>query len=67
MPRFPGGWFAGSSQPSLPGWPSRRVTSDHVRPPSSLAKTPGISTPAKRRPCAAVRPEIFESFEPSSS
>jgi len=65
MPRLPGGWFAGSFQPSLPGWPSSRLTTDQVRPPSSDRKTPGISAPANRRPCAAVRPETFETLSPS--
>ena len=61
-PRWPGGWFAGSSQSSLPGWPSSVLSSDHVAPPSRLSKMPGASAPASRRPCAAARPETFESF-----
>ena len=66
MPRWPGGWFAGSFQASLPGWPASVLSSDHVVPPSVDSKMPGASTPANRRPCAAVSPEILDSFSPPS-
>ncbi len=39
---------------------SRSATS--VTPPSRLSKMPEASPPASRRPCATVRPEIFESL-----
>jgi hypothetical protein len=68
MPRCPGGWFAGSSQPSLPGWPARVVSGDQVTPPSRLSKIPGISTPVSRRPFLAARFETFDIFlAPSAS
>ena len=38
MPRWPGGWFAGSFQTSLPGWPSSVLRSDHVLPPSRRSR-----------------------------
>jgi hypothetical protein len=67
MPRCPGGWFAGSSHASLPGWPERVVSSDHVSPPSSLAKMPGASTPTRTRPSATASEETFETLRGSSS
>src|SRR5258707_2096544 len=67
MPRWPGGWFAGSFHLSLPGMPSSVERRDHVAPPSVLSKMPGDSAPASRRPCAAVRPETFEILRPALS
>ena len=61
-PRCPGGWFAGSSQTSLPGWPASVESSDHVAPSSRLAKMPGASTPTRTRPFEAASVETFESF-----
>ena len=51
-PRWPGGWLAGSSQPSLPGSPASVESSPHVEPPSRLSKIPGASTPARIRPAS---------------
>ena len=62
MPRWPGGWFAGSSQPSLPGWPASVVSSDQVSPPSRLSKTPGASTPTSTARAPAASAETFEIF-----
>ncbi len=68
MPRWPGGWFAGSSQPSLPGWPASVVSGDKVLPPSLLSKIPGISTPTSTRPFFTARFETFDIFfSPSAS
>jgi hypothetical protein len=68
IPRWPGGWFAGSSHSSLPGWPSRAESFDQVTPPSVLSKIPGISTPASSRPFRAARFETFDIFfSPSAS
>jgi hypothetical protein len=68
MPRCPGGWFAGSSHASLPGWPARVVSSDHVTPPSRLSKIPGFSTPTSTRPFLAARFETLDIFfSPSPS
>jgi hypothetical protein len=54
MPRCPGGWLAGSSHASLPGWPASVVRSDQFSPPSVLSKMPGASTPTStRRPHAS--------------
>ena len=60
------GW-RGRSRRRGPGWPSSVLSSDQVCAPSRLSKTPQPSPPASRRPCAAVRPEIFESFSSLSS
>ena len=62
MPRWPGGWFAGSFHSSRPGWPSSVESRDHVAPSSRLSNTPADSAPARSRPCAAVRPETFDSL-----
>ena len=66
-PRWPGGWFAGSFQASRPGCPSSVLSSDQVTPPSLLSKIPADSAPARSRPCAAVRPDTFDSFSPLPS
>ena len=67
-PRWPGGWFAGSSHIVLPGSPASVESSDQVTPPSVLSKIPGISTPARRRPFRAARFETFDIFfSPSAS
>ena len=66
-PRWPGGCLPGSFQSPRPGWPSSVLRSDQVAPPSRLSNTPAASAPASSRPCAAVRPEIFESLRPLSS
>ena len=66
-PDDPKRWFAGSFQPSLPGWPASVLSSDHVTPPSRLSKMPTASAPASSRPCAAVSPETFDSFRSPSS
>src|SRR5207247_790604 len=66
-PRWPGGWLAGSFHLSRPGWPSSVLSSDQVAPPSRLSNTPAASAPASTRPCAAVRPETFESLRPLPS
>ena len=65
-PRCPGGWFAGSSQPSLPGSPESVDSSPHVSPPSRLSKIPGASTPASTRPGATASAEIFDNFRAPS-
>ena len=68
IPRWPGGWFAGSSQASLPGWPASVESFDQVTPPSVLSKIPGISTPTSSRPFRAARFETFDIFfSPSAS
>ena len=61
----PGGWLAGSSQTSLPGWPASVLSSDHVSPPSRLSKIPGASAPTSTRPSETASVETFESFLPS--
>ena len=67
IPRWPGGWFAGSSQASLPGWPASVESSDQLSPPSALSKMPGASTPTRTRPPEAESDETFEIFRGSSS
>ena len=67
MPRWPGGWLAGSSQPSLPGSPDSVESSDQVAPPSRLSKIPGASTPTSTRPFLTARFETFESLRPASA
>ena len=67
MPRWPGGWFAGSSHISLPGWPSSVDSSDHVSAPSRLSKIPGASTPTSTRPSSTASVDTFESFRPDSA
>src|SRR4051812_34923957 len=66
MPRWPGGWFAGSSHSSLPGCPSSIEYGDQVAPSSRLTKMPGASTPTSTRPCAAERLETFDIRRPSA-
>src|SRR5262249_51410586 len=66
IPRWPGGWFAGSSHSSLPGCPSSVDRSDHVCPPSVLSKLPGASTPTSTRPCRAASVETFDMRLPFS-
>ena len=53
MPRCPGGWFDGMFHASRPGWPSSVLSSDQVRAPSRLSKTPG---PRRRRAAARAPP-----------
>ena len=67
IPRWPGGWFAGSSQASLPGWPASVVSSDQFSPPSLLSKIPGASTPTSSLSPVVISVETLETFRPSSS
>ena len=67
MPRWPGGWFAGSSHSSLPGWPASVVRSDQLTPPSRLSKIPGASAPTSTRPSCTASVEIFETLRGSPS
>src|SRR5262249_19235388 len=67
MPRWPGGWFAGSSQASLPCCPDRVDRSDQFLPLSRLSKIPGGSALTSRRSPALAGVETFEILRPSSS
>ncbi len=66
MPRWPGGWLPGSSQPSLPGWPASVDFSDHVAPWSVLSKIPGASTPTSTFPFLTASVETFDTLRPLS-
>ena len=57
---------AAAANPWSAGSPSSVLSSDHVAPPSRLSKMPAASPPASTRPCAAARPEIFDSLSPSA-
>jgi len=67
MPRWPGGWFAGSSHASLPGSPASVERSENVSPPSLLSKIPGASTPTSTRPLRAASDDTFDTFRPLDS
>jgi hypothetical protein len=66
-PRCPGGCCAGSFHASRPSYPSRVVISENVFPPSVLSKSPADSAPTSKRPCAGIRLETFDSFNPPST
>jgi hypothetical protein len=59
IPRCPGGWLAGSSQASLPGWPSRAESFDQVRRRRSTRRCPA----SRRRRAASVPRARFETFD----
>ena len=67
IPRWPGGWFAGSSQRELPGAPASVVRSENVLPPSDDSKIPGASAPTSKPPPVTARFAIFETLRGSSS
>src|SRR4029079_3517848 len=66
IPRCPGGWFAGSSQPSLPGCPSSIEYGAQEAPSSLLAQMTGAATPTSTRPWAADTLETLDIRRPSA-
>ena len=61
MPRWPGGWFAGSSQASLPGWPASVVSSDQRL--AAVACSRRCPAPRRRRGRARRATASDETFD----